>query len=429
MKRLVTTVFLFSFLLSGIFFVSTVFAATSNAGDEIRAIKKRLMELEGRMGKQDEVNDKIDQYIESHKIKVGMRVHAWYQYVEDGKGDNHDKALNDFMVRRAYFYIKGQATEKVGFFAHLAADRNGQDGLDKPSVGLGSGFAVRDAWVNYKFNDACIFQIGRMYIPFTRNYGTTSTFGLLTLDLPFTQGGIRGGVFYTNNAGLSRDDGVVLWGNPFDGRIQYRLGVSEGVESNAENLDNNLRFTGRVSVNLLEPEKGWFNKGSYLGKKKVLAIGAGYDYQPDLTLGGKDDQSNEAWTTDIFFDHPVGGGAVTAELSYVNLKNSTQNLGFSRLVKGENAQIYYIQAGYLFPGQIGPGRVQPYFRYEHIDVKDAPDTSFPCVGINYLIKGHSAKFTLDWTLVHQKEKIDGLTGNFSGDKNQNIITFQFACGF
>ena len=427
MKRLITTVFMFSFLLSGIFFASTVPAVANSADDEIRAIKKRLIELEGRAEKQDEANDKIGQYIESHKIKAGMRVQAWYQYVEDGKGDDHDKALNDFMVRRAYFYIKGQATEKVGFFAHLAADRIGQDGLDKPSVGLGSGFAVRDAWVNYKFDDACTFQIGRMYIPFTRFFGTESTFGLLTLELPFTQGGVRGAPFFTSKVG--RDDGVVVWGNPSNGLLQYRLGVSEGIEGSSENPDDNLRFTGRVSLNLLDPEKGWYNKGTYLGKKKVLAIGAGYDYQPDLTLGGMDDQSNEAWTTDIFFDHPVGAGAVTAELSYVNLKNSTQTLGFSRLAKGKDAQIYYIQAGYLFPGQIGPGRLQPYFRYEHMDVKDAPDTSFPCAGVNYFIKGHSAKLTIDWTLVHQKEKIEGLTGNFSGDKNQNIVTFQLACGF
>ena len=427
MKRFVRIVFMFPLLLSGIFFATTVPAVADSIDDEITAIKKRLMELEGSLEKQDGFNDKISQYIDSHKIKAGMRVQAWYQYVEDGKGDNHDKALNDFMVRRAYFYIKGQATEKVGFFAHLAADRIGQDGLDKPSVGLGSGFAVRDAWVNYKFNDACTFQIGRMYIPFTRFFGTESTFGLLTLELPFTQGGVRGAPFFTSKVG--RDDGVVIWGNPFGGLLQYRLGVSEGVEKSTENPDDNLRFTGRISVNLLEPEKGWYNKGSYLGKKKVLAMGAGYDYQPDLTLDGMDNQNNEAWTADVFFDHPVGEGAVTAELSYVNLKNSTQTMGFSRLVKGKDAQIYYIQAGYLFPGQIGPGRVQPYFRYEHMDVKDAPDTSFPCAGVNYFIKGHSAKFTLDWTIVHQKEKIDGLTGNFSGDKNQNIITFQLAVGF
>ncbi len=423
MKNFITTVFMFSFLLWGIL----VPAIADSIDDEITAIKERLMELEGSLEKQDGFNDKISQYIDSHKIKAGMRVQAWYQYVEDGKGDNHDKALNDFMVRRAYFYIKGQATEKMGFFAHLAADRIGQDGLDKPSVGLGSGFAVRDAWVNYKFNDACTFQFGRMYIPFTRFFGTESTFGLLTLEIPFTQGGVRGAPFFTSKVG--RDDGVVIWGNPFEGLLQYRFGVSEGVESNVENPDDNLRFTGRVSVNLLEPEKGWYNKGSYLGKKKVLAMGAGYDYQQGLILDGMDNQNNEAWTTDIFFDYPVGEGAVTAELSYVNLKNSTQALGFSRLVKGKDAQIYYIQAGYLFPGQIGPGRVQPYFRYEHMDVKDAPDTSFPCAGVNYFIKGHSAKFTLDWTLVHQKEKIHGLTGNFSGDKNQNIITFQLAVGF
>jgi len=405
--------------------------------DEVSAALKKKMEeltetvgeLQHKLEAQGSSLDVIAKCAIKHRIKVGLRLQAWYQYLEEGKAD-HSKELNDFMLRRAYFYVKGQATSRAGFFAHLAADRIGQDGLDKPSVGLGSGLAVRDAWVNYRFDDACVFQLGRMYIPFTRFFGTESTFGLLTLDLPFTQGGVRGAPFFTSKVG--RDDGLVVWGNPLDGKIQYRLGISEGVESGAENPDDKLRFTGRFSINFLEPETSWFNKGTYLGKKKVLAIGVGYDYQPDLVLGNRDDQNNEAWTADVFFDSPIGGGAVTAEASYVNLKNSTQDLHtnkFSYLLKGGDAQIYYLQAGYLFPGQIGPGRIQPYVRYEHIDVKDAPDTYFPCAGVNYYIKGHSAKFTLDWTLIHQKKEINGLTGQFSGDKNQKLVTFQFAVGF
>jgi hypothetical protein len=168
--------------------------------------------------------------------------------MEDGKKSG-TKNLNDFMLRRFYFYLSGEVTPKIGFFAHIAGDRIGQDGLDNSSVGLGSGIAVRDAWIYYNLNESFKIQMGRMYVPFTRSFGTTSTFTLLPLELPFNQGGVRGSIFYASKVG--RDDGMVLWGNLFKGLLQYRLGMSEGVESNTDNPNDNLRFSGRVSLNLL----------------------------------------------------------------------------------------------------------------------------------------------------------------------------------
>jgi hypothetical protein len=264
-----------------------------------------------------------------------------------------------------------------------------------------------------------------MYIPFTRNYGTTSTFALLPLELPFNQGGVRGGIFYASKVG--RDDGIVIWGNPFDGKLQYRLGISEGVEEDAANPDDNLRFSGRFSLNLLEPETSWFNKGTYLGKKKVLALGAGFDYQKDLTLSGNPDEDNIGWTIDFFLDHPVGAGAVTLECAYIKVENVTQNLRYSWLTIGDDARMYYIQGGYLLPWKIGSGRIQPYFRYERLAVDHKPDTAFPTLGLNYFIKGHNAKLTLDWTMIDQKRDF-APTGNYSGE-DQNLITFQASVGF
>jgi hypothetical protein len=348
--------------------------------------------------------------------------------MEDGK-EGGDENLHDFMIRRFYFYAKGEVTEKIGIFGHIAADRVGQDGLDKPSVGFGSGIAVRDAWIYYNADEAFKVQMGRMYIPFTRNYGTTSTFALLPLELTFNQGGVRGGIFYASKVG--RDDGVVIWGNPFDHRLQYRLGISEGLESDITNPNDNLRFTGRLSLNLLDTkdaETAWFNKGTYLGKKDILAIGAGFDSQNDLTLGGASEKDNLGWTIDLFLDHSVGDGAITVEAAYIDVNNVTQTLAYSWLTAGDNAQIYYIQAGYLLPWNIDSDkRLQPYFRYEVLSVDDKDDTTFPCVGVNYYIKGHSAKLTLDWTFIDQEEDF-AASGNFSGE-DQHLVTFQFSVGF
>jgi hypothetical protein len=266
-----------------------------------------------------------------------------------------------------------------------------------------------------------------MYVPFTRNYGTTSTFAMMPLELTFAQGGVRGNIFYASKVG--RDDGLVLWGNPFDGRIQYRLGVFEGVEGSM-NEDDSLRYVGRVSLNLLEPETSWFNKGTYLGEKKVLALGFGFDYQDDLRLGESDDETSFGWTVDLFYDHPVGDGAVTVEAAYVRIRNATQRLGFSRLFPGGDAHLYYVQGGYLLPGKFGSGRVQPYFRWEHVAVDSAADTMIPCAGINYFLRGHSAKLTLDWSLLRQGGNTSSFpsSSTFTGD-NQHIVTLQASVGF
>lgn len=363
---------------------------------------------------------------EKTKGEVGIWMQTWYQYVE---GKTGDKDLNDFILRRAYLYLKGQVTDHVSFFTHVASDKVGQENpdgttVDSPGVGLGTGVAWRDLWVTLNLDESLMIQVGRMYVPLTRNYGTTSTKCMLTADLPFLQGGSRGGIFYAQKVG--RDDSVTIWGNPLDGLLQYRFMISEGVEG-PNNPEDKLRFVGRISVSLLEPETGWFNKGTYLGKKKVLSLGFGADTQRDLTLNGLENQDNEVWTADVFFDHPLGGGAVTAEAAYINIDNCTQTQPqfFSELEAGDDAHNWYINAGYLLPGSIGPGRLQPYMRYETVGVDKRGvaqdyETDFWSGGLNYYLKGHNAKITADYMYLEQ-------------DSNrlyhQDIFTFQITVGF
>jgi hypothetical protein len=351
---------------------------------------------------------------EQTKGEIGIWMQTWYQWVEDGKGDED---VNDFMIRRAYMYLKGDVTKYVSFFTHIASDRIGQDGLDRPSVGLGSGVAWRDLWITLNLDEAFKIQMGRMYVPLTRNYGTTSTKAMLTTDLPFLQGGVRGSIFYASKVG--RDDSVTLWGNPLDGLFQYRFMISEGVEGD-DNPEDNLRFVGRVSLSVLEPETGWFNKGTYLGKKKVLSFGLGFDSQDDLTLGGLEGEDNQVWTADVFFDHPVGDGAVTFEAAYIDIESGTQTHNFSDLAAGDDAENWYVNAGYLFPGTLGIGRVQPYIRYETIDVDKKDETDFVSGGVNYYMKGHNCKISADYTHVDQDS---------DSRDDQDLFTFQITVGF
>jgi hypothetical protein len=356
--------------------------------------------------------------------EIGLWGQAWFQYVENGKG--HD-GLKDFMLRRGYFYLKGEVTQYLGFFTHIASDKIGQEGLDSSGLGLGSGVAWRDAWASVNCHDWARIQLGRMYVPITRAYGTTSTKTMMTLDLPFLQGGSRGKIFYAQKVG--RDDSVVLWGNPLDGLLQYRLMVGEGVEGDCDpvdptdtcNPDDHVRVAGRLSVSLLDPEKGWFNKGTYLGKKKVLSFGAGFDRQGGLTLDGDPDQRNLVWTVDAFFDHPVGDGAITFEAAFIDIYNCTQEQpqAYTDLAEGDDARNWYLNGGFLV-NNVGPGGLQPYFRYEGLHVEGKKKTHFASGGLNYYFKGHNAKVTADYMHVH--------TNNDSKD-NTSIFTLQIAFGF
>ena len=118
---------------------------------EVEELKHTVSELKTKVDEQHFSFDRVAKFMEEHKLKVGLRLQTWYQFMEDGKRGG-TKDLDDFMLRRFYFSLSGEVVPKIGFFAHIAADRIGQDGLDNSSLGLGSGIAVRDAWIYYNYD-------------------------------------------------------------------------------------------------------------------------------------------------------------------------------------------------------------------------------------------------------------------------------------
>ncbi len=363
------------------------------------------------------------------RLDAGFWGQAWYQYVQDGRDKDHDGIqegnIYDSMIRRAYFYVKASLNPWFSFFLHYAGDRIDQDGLHKrPSLGLGANLIIRGAWTTIKLpDDRLKIQIGRMYIPFTRNYGTTSTKTLLTTDLNWSQGGIRGGIFYPSKVG--RDDGICLWGNILDKRLQYRLMVAEGIGKEEINPDDNYRYAGRISWAFWEPETSWFNKGTYLGQKSILTVGVGIDMENDLRYAGRK-EDYLAWTLDLHLDTRLKKqGAITMEASYVHLENGPNALNYTHLVRGDDADIIGVQAGYLLPQKVLGTRIQPFAHYERIDVSHKDATNIYGIGFNCFIKDQANKLSIDITWLDQENEFFGPRPV----QDHLILTLQMAVGF
>ncbi len=363
-------------------------------------------------------------------LKAGFWGQVWYQSVSDARDTNRDgkqdSGIYDTLLRRTYFYGKADLFQKLTLFVHLAGDRIGQDYMKRrPSLGLGANLVLRDGWITLNpWQDVFKIQIGRMYVPLTRNYGTTSTKTLLNLDLNWSQGGIRGGIFYPSKVG--RDDGVCLWGNVLEKRLQYRLMVAQGVYSDKVNPSNHPRFAGRLSWAFMEPETKWFNQGTYLGKKRILTIGAGVDFQNDLRIvSSNNEQDYSAYTFDIHWDQGLkpGMGAVTLEAAFIHVNNGPNSLPYTHFLKGTDASIYSLKGGYLLPLQLAFGKFQPNFHFERIDPEGGGATNIYGGGLNYFFKGHANKLAVDLTSIDQMEETNGSV------QDHLIFTMQLAVGF
>jgi len=228
----------------------------------------------------------------------------------------------------------------------------------------------------------------------------TSCFLPLSLD--------RSLFIYTNLPRLNRDYGIIVWGNLMDAKLQYRLAAQKGNDS-GDDPKSRLRYTGRAHVTLLDPESSIVYRGSYLGEKKMLTFGAGYQIEPNAVFGNVTARTlpkdYQAWTVDGFFEYPTPSGTFTVTGAYLRTDfddaykgadPDLRSIGLNGEKKG-----WYAVVGYLLPKKVGPGNLQFYARYE--DWKFAQlsgifdqKLKWTGVGANYLLKGQNLRITVEY---------------------------------
>ena len=296
---------------------------------------------------------------------VNFRFGVLGQFQADWLEDpDTDDTTQNLFIRRARLLFGGSVAKNVTFFIETDAPNLGKTlpgGKNiSPSV------IVQDAYGEFKLHDAFALDAGLMFVPFSRN-SIQSAATLLPIDYgtyTFSQSAPTQSV-------TGRDTGFQAKGYFLANRLEYRLGAFQGLRDAPSH--RSFRYAGRVQYQFLESEAtGFFYTGTYLGTKKVLAVGAAFDKQSDF----------HAFDADVFGDYPLGPGAITAQLAYHRFDGGDTFLTLPK------QNVVLLELGYF----LRQFKLTPVFQFNNRGVVDTAvgDETRWSIGANYWWAGHNA---------------------------------------
>lgn len=332
-------------------------------------------------------------------LKINYEVQLYAPWRDTGSGPNGTGDTTDVFFRRNRLTLLGQVTNAVGFVTSLQYEGDRRIEGTTVNVQPRSQFGVLDAFVTVDADDAFKLRAGLSKDQLVREHNE-GCFSSLSAD--------RSLFVYTPLPRFSRDFGVVAWGNVLDSRVQYRIAAMKGNDDGTEPRSS-LRYTARAHVTLLDPEASIVYRGTYLGEKRILTVGGGYQFEPDAVYGNVAARTlvknYRAWTVDGFFEYPLPVGTFTVSGAYLHTDfDGAYNGGDpdprSVGLNGEKKGLY-AKAGYLLPMKVGPGNVQIYGRYEtwrFAELSGIVDQKvrWYAGGVNYFLEGQDLRITLEY---------------------------------
>lgn len=198
--------------------------------------------------------------------------------------------------------------------------------------------------------------------------------------------------------------------------------------------------------------------GTYLGKKRVFNIEAGFITQKNATWTSnnngltQDYHNMNLWSVALFYDAPLNaekGTALSAYAGYFNLDYGTNYLRYNGVMNPADGiaaapgglsgtqgnafpmfgtgKVVYAQVGYLLQKDLfgeGNGTLMPYASVQAGNYDRLKDNmNVWNVGVNWLIKGHTSKISLDYQNRPYFEN-QGATIVKGGSKGQVVLQYQ-----
>ena len=413
----------------------------------------------------------------SHYFQATFLNQVWLRYNQSNPGSTIDqlpqKETFDIGLRRTRVQMFGQITDKV--FLYFQFGQNNFNAMYNTSGGANRKNAAffHDAVCEYKLSKANQLKLGAglTIANGLSRFSQPSIGSIMTMDVPvFAQATVD------QTDQFSRKLSVYARGQV--GHIDYRVSLSDPfpVASNGSPVQlpgKYASFATKGRHKQLQSYVMWqffdhethttpYMTGTYLGKKKIFNIAAGAIYQNNAmwSRANSNDSINyqamQLYCVESFLDMPLNkekGNAISAYVGYfmtnygknylryngiMNPMNGT-SLNTSNSITGQGSNygnaypmfgtgnVIYTQIGYLMPQSIlKSGQLMPYASFTHAayDRLEGKKMEVYNAGINYLIKGHNAKVSLDW----QNRPVYGLDNNGAvttgARKNSIILQYQ-----
>lgn len=386
------------------------------------------------VGQVKELNYKLNEN-GSHFIKANFLNQIWIRQTQNNPGSTVDgyseNTTFDIGLRRTRIQLFGQISDRVFFYTQVGTNNLTYNGARKQGLFLLDGIGELNIIDKHLSIGAGLTAWGG-----PSRYSSPSIGTILSLDAPLYQQA-------TNDVSDQFLRKYSVYAKGKLGKFDYRLVLSKPMmvsqSSQSTAIQENALFSpeppklqthGYVMYQFLDQESNQtpFNKGTYLGKKDVFNIGAGFVYQKNAMwhtgdLTSDTVHSNLAlFAIDVFYDHPLNKEKETAITAYASVnfndygKNYIRNVGVMNPANGisgtgslngpgnafpmtGSGTIIYMQGGYLFPNALFGelGTLQPYAATQ-IGLLDQLNENMLMYefGVNWLIIGQNAKVSFNY---------------------------------
>jgi hypothetical protein len=413
----------------------------------------------------------------SHYLKWTFMNQVWFRYNQSNPGTTvmNDRTPQTFDIglRRTRIQFYGQLTDHTFFytqigqnnFNYLAGQNSANNGNRKFQIFFHDALGEYKVW---KDNDKLKLGGGLTITNGLSRFSQPSVGTIMTLDVPvFAQATVD------QTDEFSRKLSVYARGQV--GKFDYRVTVSDpfpvtsngsaapalGQYANFSQVGHHKQYQGFFIYNFFDKETHTtpYMQGTYLGKKKVLNLEAGVMTQRAATWSKEALATDTSfhtmtlWSVAAFYDAPLNtekGTALNAYVGYFDYEYGPGYLRYNGIMNPANGvqagyapntqgnaypmfgsgNIFYAQVGYLMKKDLlgdGHGTLMPYAsllsaKYHRLDQQ----MNVIDVGVNWLIKGHGSKISLDY----QNRPVYELQGSGeyrkTGNKGQVVLQYQLS---
>ncbi|MCC2680950.1 MAG: hypothetical protein K0S36_514 [Nitrosospira multiformis] len=409
----------------------------------------------------------------SQYIKFGMLNQLWLRYEQNNPGslilNEPVDDTTDIGLRRTRLVLQGQLTDRTYFY--LQYGMNNFNFLSQVNGDRHIDHYFHDAFGELRLTQGHqLIAGGGLTIAnglsrFTNPSGAT----IMTMDLPiFAQATVDQTDLFNRKLSIYLRGQIgkfnyrVIASDPFPISTSGKPPVPISPDHATFARDTHTKqFQGFFVWNFwdTEPMTNPFMQGTYLGKKSVLNLEAGFITQKNATWTGTEANPHfhdlNFWSVAGYLDAPIDKikeTAISAYLGYFNLdygpgyiRNNGVGLNSANGLSTEGGSfngsgnafpmfgtgdVWYAQIGYLLPTNLpgsNNGQLMPYVSLMSANYERLHDQmNVFNVGINWFLKGHNSKFTFDY----QNRPI--FNANGSGDivktssRGQFVLQYQIA---